>query len=173
MPAARIKLVTTNLQTRHLIEQWAQWRRGGRTWLGYPRTTQLGHVLDGMPTTICPTCRSKGKAYGGDCPTCSGSGKIKADPDVGKVNPAFLKSTRSAQHQPDNPICERIDRLVCQMKRLEFEGKMFPPRAYYAFMQEFCRQDYRRIQWMQRQNISQDEHDYLVESALDFVGAGL
>lgn len=160
-------------QVRFKVEEWVRWRRPSSNGLGFPRTTQLGAVLDGMPSTDCPTCRGRRRAYGGDCPTCSGSGKIKSDPDVGKINPAFLKSTRITGYQPDNPVCERIDRLVCEMKRLEFEGKMYPARAYYAFMQEFCRQDHRRTQWMQRFNIMQNEFEYLVNQSLTFIGKEL
>lgn len=160
-------------QVRFRVEEWVRWRRPSSNGLGFPRTTLLGAVLDGMPSTNCHVCRGRGQAYGGDCPTCSGSGKIRSDPDVGKINPAFLRSTRVRGCQPDNPVCEQIDRLVCKMKRLEFEGRLYPARIYYAFMQEFCRQDYRRIQWMQRFNIMQNEFEYLVNRSLIFVGHGL
>lgn len=160
-----------HLETVRLhVEEWSRWRKApkpGRE-LGFPPTTQLGKILDGMPSTDCPTCRRSGKAYGGDCPTCSGSGKIKADPDTGKINPAFLRSTRQGSFQPDNPTCEKIDRLVCELRRDDYSVAQ-----YYVITQEFCRFEYQKDRWKLRTNISPEYYEYLLNQALLFIGEGL
>ncbi len=61
--------------------------------------------------TVCPRCE-RGEINGRTCVACRGSGyrtTIEA-----KINPAHIRSTYQS---PDYPIYERIDRLVCELRR--------------------------------------------------------
>jgi hypothetical protein len=59
----------------------------------------------------CPLCK-KGEILGRSCFRCRGSGEITVVRD--KANPAFINST---YREPDHPIYQRIDRLVCELRR--------------------------------------------------------
>lgn len=98
---------------RQLLESWAWWRHS-RFWipLGYGKTI-FARLMNGMPGTNCPLCRTTGKYQGNTCPQCSGLGRIKLDPSSTrtKINPATIRST----HQPEeNPLFYQIDRIIAQ-----------------------------------------------------------
>lgn len=123
-------MTTTRINIREILEQWARWRRYRASGdLGYPRKTILGKILDGLPSTTCTLChgakRVAGNRVGADarwvtCPQCSGEGKIKADPDGVKVNPAFIRSTASPAGYDDDPQSQHVDWLVC-VKLTEYQ----------------------------------------------------
>ncbi len=84
----------------------------------------------------CPNCsplflarRSKirGEIDGRTCHRCRGTGTITIHRR--RVNPSFIPST---YRQPDNPICQRIDRLVCELRQREvLLGYWFVVHAEY------------------------------------------
>lgn len=77
---------------------------------------RLDQKADRAVTRQCPECMrdgfSRGEIDGRTCHKCRGSGV--AVYHAHKVNPAFISSTRVAV---SDVICERIDRLVCELSR--------------------------------------------------------
>ncbi len=89
-------------------------------------------------TRPCPHCfvktcegdkgRSTGEVNGRTCIQCGGSGVLVRETD--KVNPAFITSTYC---EPDHPTYQRIDRLVCELKRRDvLLGYFFVVDAEYC-----------------------------------------
>lgn len=82
-----------------------------------------GHVhmlpeTDRVRVTACTHCLVKGKSLGEingrTCVVCRGSG-VRTTVE-NKVNPAHIRSTYQS---PDDPVSQRIDRLVCEMRQRE------------------------------------------------------
>lgn len=105
--------VKDEVKIRELMERWQVWRDERRketlAQLGYGETF-LKKCLDDMPGTICPACRGKNQ----ECPLCDGSGRIDLDPEVGLVNPAFIRAT-SRSVEDDTSL--KIDRIMCELRR--------------------------------------------------------
>ena len=121
---------------RQILESWAHWRHTKysiRHQLGYGKSI-FAKLLDGMPGTNCPTCRTSGKYQGHTCPTCSGLGRIKLDPSSTrlKINPATIKCT----HLPeDNPLFYVVDRAVCKKTKENPQG--LPKQQYRVLWSEY------------------------------------
>lgn len=73
---------------------------------------------DRVRNTPCLHCQVKGKSLGEingrTCVVCRGSGVRTVVEN--KVNPAHIRSTYQS---PDDPISQRIDRLVCELRQRE------------------------------------------------------
>jgi hypothetical protein len=87
------------------------------------------HKINSRP---CPHCRvknrSSGEVHGRTCIPCRGSGTLVTETD--KVNPAFITST---YREPDHPTYQRIDRLVCELRRRnELKSYWFVVDAEYC-----------------------------------------
>jgi hypothetical protein len=109
------------------LERWARWRivraNGG---IGWSRTTVLGRMLDDMPSTKCIACNGAGRVSRQSiqvigsyvtCSMCGGQGRIKADPRAtSKINPAFIRSTRQSGPGQVDPVIERLDYLIAQLR---------------------------------------------------------
>jgi len=134
-----------NTQTREQLERWARWRHFRHGGYGKTMTEKFlegmpgtrcpacgGHGkrgrLDCEPcggsgrvqlaakaarpiTLLCPHCQ-RGEVEGRTCIHCRGSGVRTIIEN--KVNPAHIRSTYLA---PDDPVSQRIDRLVCELRR--------------------------------------------------------
>lgn len=134
-----------NRNTREWMEGWARWRHYryggfGKTMTekfieGMPGTRCPGCGGSGKNAKqVCETCFGKGSVNmdpgahkvrvtpctqcergeinGRTCIVCRGSG-YRTVVDI-KVNPAHIRSTYQT---PDDPISQRIDRLVCEMRQ--------------------------------------------------------
>lgn len=110
-----------------VLSQWARWRERQRyddNGLGFPKSTNLGKLLDGLPSTTCTLCHGRKQIPGHKvnaharfvpCPLCAGLGNIKANPDDVKVNPAFIRSTAPPSSYGDDPQSERVDEIFCRV----------------------------------------------------------
>ena len=127
---------------RQIIEAWAQWRHT-RFWipLGYGKTP-LARMMDGMPGTNCPLCRTTGKYGGNTCPQCSGLGRIKLDPSSTrlKINPAGIRSTGQPE---DNPIFYTLDAIIAQ--QLSAKRKRIIKAEYVWWPSETQKERARRL----------------------------
>lgn len=98
---------------RDLMVQWQNWRDERRketlAQLGYGETF-LKKCLDDMPGTVCPLCRGKNH----ECHICDGSGRIDLDPEVGLMNPAFIRATSMSK---EDDTSTKIDRIMCELRR--------------------------------------------------------
>lgn len=150
-----------NHRTREQMEQWARWRH--YRWGGYGKTLtekfiegmpgtrcpacggrgKRGHEVcatcggagqarldqsTARPViTVCPLCK-RGEINGRTCMRCRGSG-VRAMVNL-KINPAHIRSTYQT---PDDPVSQRIDRLVCELRRRdELLGYWFVVWAEYC-----------------------------------------
>jgi hypothetical protein len=81
----------------------------------------------------CPVCMDKqgnshGEVNGHTCFRCRGSGRLEEVFD--KANPAFIHSTYL---EPDNPSLQRVDRLVCELRRRDvLKGYWYVVHAEYC-----------------------------------------
>lgn len=66
------------------------------------------HTIHTKPCVVC----KNGEVDGRTCLRCRGSGIVTEEKF--KTNPAFINSTYC---EPDNPTLQRIDRLVCELRR--------------------------------------------------------
>jgi hypothetical protein len=75
----------------------------------------------------CPNGCRKGEIAGRTCHRCKGRGVVvRYDHEV---NPAFIGSTYV---EPSDPVCERLDRLVCEIRqRDELLGYWFVIHAEF------------------------------------------
>lgn len=134
-----------NGSTREWMERWARWRHYRFGGFGKTLTEKFVEGMPGTrcPTCAgrgkrgreaCPTCNGagrvplnpgatrvrtlkcnrcdRGERNGRTCHWCRGSG-VRTLVDY-RINPAHIQSTRQVT---DDPVCQRIDRLVCEMKR--------------------------------------------------------
>lgn len=148
---------------RDQMERWARYRHFrhggyGKTMLqrimdGMPGTvcpTCAGRrILPGYPA--CPTCSGTGRVKLKPeserqlrlrCKPCGGMGEVAGKTclhcrgqgyrwkSTVKVNPAYIGST---YREPSDPVSERIDRLVCEMKRSENYLS-----HYFVIYAEYC-----------------------------------
>ena len=80
----------------------------------------------------CTRCmrdgRSTGEVAGRTCVNCGGKGyRLQVEH---KVNPAFIRSTYQS---PDDPLSQRIDRLVCELRQRDvLLGYWFVVNAEYC-----------------------------------------
>lgn len=87
-----------------------------------------------LRTRPCPHCRlpgereSRGEVNGRTCIPCRGTGVLVRETD--KVNPAFITST---YREPDHPTYQRIDRLVCELRRRDHLLSY-----YFVVHSEYC-----------------------------------
>ena len=104
------------------MEDWARWTSQRHT-KGYPASTVLGRILDGLPSTKCTLCDGYGVVKGAkfglsgrlQCPRCHGNGKIKANDTPSKINPAFINSTDQTYRLPKiqfNFLAHKVDLVV-------------------------------------------------------------
>jgi hypothetical protein len=105
-----------------VLEEWARWM-AQRHFHGWPASTVLGRVLDGLPSTLCTLCLGKkwlqGAKFGLQgkivCPRCSGQGSIKINDSEALINPAFISSTDSTYRIPKiqfNYLAHKVDLVV-------------------------------------------------------------
>lgn len=105
-----------------VMEEWARWTSQRNT-KGFPASTVLGRILDGLPSTKCTLCDGYGVVKGAkfglsgrlQCPRCHGNGKIKADHTPSKINPAFINSTDQTYRLPKiqfNFLAHKVDHVV-------------------------------------------------------------
>lgn len=183
-----------NQQVREWMERWARWRHfrhggygktltekfvegmpgtrcpacagsGKRGRLDCPTCEGAGKVrleegTHRMRITDCPHCE-RGEHAGRTCLHCRGSGKRVVIEH--KVNPAHIRSTYLA---PDDPLSQRIDRLVCELRRREeLLG------YYFVVWAEYCdsRGGTQAIK-AQRIFITPDCYRKRLERAVDWVG---
>ena len=64
-----------------------------------------------VSTVVCTACE-QGEVNGRTCVICRGSGQRTVVEH--KINPAHIRSTFRI---PDDPLSQRIDRLVCELRR--------------------------------------------------------
>lgn len=150
-----------NREIREWMERWARWRhyryggfgktmtekfvegmpgthcpgcggRGKRAKAVCPTCYGSGHVML-SPTshkvhiTVCARCEN-GEISGRTCVSCRGSGYRTMIEN--KVNPAHIRSTYQT---PDDPISQRIDRLVCELRQRQILlGYYFVVHAEYC-----------------------------------------
>jgi hypothetical protein len=111
------------------------------TWLVCPTCggsgkAKLEESAPRIHAVACPNCiverhgrrYSSGEVNGRTCFRCRGLGVVIRDET--KVNPAFIPST---YREPDNPTCQRIDRLVCELRQRDaLLGYWFVIHAEYC-----------------------------------------
>lgn len=168
MPTTR-----TGINIREALEQWARWRQYRASGeLGFPRKTILGKILDGLPSTTCTLChggkRVAGSRVGADarwvtCPQCSGEGRIKADPDGVKVNPAFIRSTANPASYDEDPQSQQVDWLVC-MKLTEYQRSILLIEYTHSGTQEMK---------AMREGVSHSYYSRTLKDAINEIEAGL
>lgn len=153
---------------REVMREWANWRKGRiSAGLYWPSKSTLGKAMDGMPGTVCPSCRGRDV----DCPICYGTGRIKLDPGGIKVNPAFIPSTR---REPDSEINQIVDRLMCDFRSSEKTKKYF-----FVLWAEFVKPNgtqemkAEQIRKSQRINLSHENYRYILHYGLRLVEAGI
>jgi hypothetical protein len=160
---------------REVLTQWAKWRKARiSAGLYWPSRTALGRAMDGLPGTNCPTCVGRGRLKGSlirahaiyiICPTCGGSGRVKADITGHKVNPAFIRSTFM---EPSDSQSERIDSLVCQLRRGDKTEKY-----YFVIWAEYVKGIGRQEDKAEKMNISHDYYRKLLERAHRLIEIGM
>lgn len=154
-----------------VLERWARWRvyRASND-LGYPKSTILGKILDGLPSTTCTLCHGRKQVPGHkvgaqarfiQCPQCAGQGRIKADPDRVRVNPAFIRSTVTPGCYGQDPQSEQVDRIVCAK---------LSAQQYDVIMEEYSKNGTQvtKAQWLR---ISQQRYSEILCNAKDVIEA--
>jgi hypothetical protein len=115
------------------------------------------------PTPERPN-EKRGEVNGTTCFRCRGEGTVIIIDE--KVNPAFIRSTFM---EPCDPVSERIDRLVCELRQR--------PKTlgyYFVVWMEFCdarggTQDHKA----QRLHLTYSSFKKRLERALDWVGLAI
>lgn len=69
--------------------RWAEWRKNGCHGRAWPTMSMTGKIMQGMRSTVCPSCRGEGRMPGwridsdlawiDPCPQCHGWGKVSGD----------------------------------------------------------------------------------------------
>ena len=111
----------------------------------------------------CPYCE-RGEVDGHTCFRCRGSGVLIRETD--KANPATIPST---YREADNPVYQRIDRLVCELRqRDELLG------YWFAIHMEYCdtRGGTQEIK-ATRLGITAGNYRKRLQRAIEWVDAGL
>jgi hypothetical protein len=193
------RLTNRNQQVREALERWAKWRHYRHGGYGKTLTERLIEGMPGThcPTCggrgkrgpfACPTCEGagrvrledkppraimtpcqhceRGERNGRTCSHCRGSG-IRVYIEA-KVNPAHIRSTYRV---PDDPVCQRIDRLVCELRRRdELLGYWFVLHAEY--MTNVCL-GRTQAEKAQRMLLTQKCYESRLYRAVEWIGHGL
>lgn len=188
-----------NRDIRELMERWSRWRHyrhggHGKTMTGKllegmpgtncpscagrgklaaypvcPTCAGLGRVkLDARDKADrridCEPCQARGETDGRTCLHCHGRG-YRVESYV-KVNPAFIPMT---YHDPDDPVSQRIDRLVCELRqRDELLG------YFFVIWAEYC--DARggtQAMKARRLGLSEDAFKKRLQRAVEWIGEAL
>lgn len=122
----------------------------------------------------CPDCMvkgiSQGETNGRTCIRCRGSGWRVEEFD--KSNPAFISSTYL---EPDKPALQRIDRLVCELRRRSEHGVRHTLLSYWLVIDaEYCdhRGGTQEIK-ANRMGISYESYKKRLQRALEWIAASL
>jgi hypothetical protein len=72
--------------------RWADWRKNGCCTRAWPTISRTGAIMQGMRSTVCPSCRGRGRVEGwrvgsthawvDPCPDCDGAGKVDGSLDA-------------------------------------------------------------------------------------------
>lgn len=192
-----VRLVDRNKRIREALERWARWRHFRYGGYGKTLTEKFIEGMPGTrcPTCAgrgkrgreqCPTCEGagrvrldpgatrvrvfecrrceRGEINGRTCHWCRGSG-VRTVVDY-RINPAHIRSTYLV---PDDPVCQRIDRLVCEMKRREtLLGYWFVVNAEYVDGRGGTQADK-----AQRMLLTADCYESRLRRALEWIGYAL
>ena len=155
-----------------LLRRWSRWRDGDkiavRHRLGYGLSV-LARMLDGMPTTICPSCKGakrsalpiqykdKVRIEVVDCPRCAATGRVSAKGTPSAVNPAFILGRPC--RLDDTELLE-VDRAVCRIPRKLKKVIMYEYVRYPVMLQRdrakkcgYSEQHFRRLLTMARERV--------------------
>lgn len=119
-----------------MMHLWARWRED-EMFYGWPPTTTLGKIVDGLPSLKCVRCNGKGSLPlmdGGkeECPVCLGDGKVKASPGGVKAHPGLIRSTATMGYgRFDNDLMGRIDNIVNSIHFLTDKQRNVVRHNYY------------------------------------------